>query len=123
MEEINIKAVVDPAFPKSKTFRVIDAHLDANLLYLQIEYKEPCSGAASFEFFGGALYYDEQNRARRDARLVIGSNYEECDLVKQTKIIDVRDLTSLPQRDAEVILNIGGWRTQMTYIYVPHKKN
>ena len=89
------------------------------LLYLQIEYKAPCSGEDSFEFIGGPLYYDEQNRDARDAHLYIKSSSETCSIINETKIIDLRPLTSVEQRDAEVVLNIGGWRTKMTYVYIP----
>lgn len=123
MEEIHMKAIVNPSFPESKTFRVIDAYIDANLLYLQIQYKESCSGSDDFTFNGGELYIDERNIAHRTARLSIAKSNEDCDQVNLTKIIDLRALTSLEKRDAEVILHVGGWRTQMTYVYIPHKQN
>lgn len=118
-EKIDIKAKLGPFKKSDKPFRIIDAYIDANLLYLQIEYKAPCSGNDSFEFIGGPLYYDEQNRKARDAHLYILSSSETCSIINETKIIDLRPLTSVEQRDAEVVLNIGGWRTKMTYVYIP----
>ena len=119
IEKIDMKAKLGPFKKSDKPFRIIDAYIDANLLYLQIEYKAPCSGNDSFEFIGGPLYYDEQNRNARDAHLYILSSSETCSIINETKIIDLRPLTSVEQRDAEVVLNIGGWRTRMTYVYIP----
>ncbi len=121
MEEIDMKAKLSPFKPNGKTFRVIDAYIDANLLYMQVEYKAACSGKDSFEFMGGPLFYDDQNRNAREARLFIKNSGEACSLIDETLIIDLRPITSVEQRDAEVILHIGGWRTKMTYVYIPHK--
>ena len=119
IEKIDMKAKLGPFKKSDKPFRIIDAYIDANLLYVQIEYKAPCSGNDSFEFIGGPLYLDEQNRKARDAHLYILSSSETCSIINETKIIDLRPLTSVEQRDAEVVLNIGGWRTKMTYVYIP----
>ncbi len=119
IEKIDMKAKLGPFKKSEKPFRIIDAYIDANLLYLQIEYKAPCSGDDSFEFIGGPLYYDEQNRDARDVHLYIKSSSDACSIVNQTKIIDLRPITSVEQRDAEVVLNIGGWRTKMIYVYIP----
>ena len=119
IEKIDLKSKLGPFKKSDKSFRIIDAYIDANLLYLQIEYKAPCSGEDAFEFIGGPLYYDEQNRNARDAHLYIKSSSETCSIFNETKIIDLRPLTSVEQRDAEVVLNIGGWRTKMTYVYIP----
>lgn len=121
MEEIDMKAKLGTFKTNGKPFRVIDAYIDANLLYMQIEYKASCSGNDSFEFIGGPLFYDEQNRDAREARLYIKGSDETCSIIDETMIIDLRPLTSVEQRDAEVILNVGGWRTKMTYVYIPHK--
>ena len=119
IEKIDLKSKLGPFKKSDKSFRIIDAYIDANLLYLQIEYKAPCSGEDAFEFIGGPLYYDEQNRNARDAHLYIKSSSETCSIFNETKIIDLRPLTSVEQRDAEVVSNIGGWRTKMTYVFIP----
>ena len=31
--------------------------------------------------------------------------------------------TVCPVKGWEVILHIGGWRTEMTYVYIPHKQD
>ena len=121
MEEIHMQAKIGSFNKGSKTFRVINAHIDANLLYLNIEYRASCSGNDSFEFLGGKLYYNDQNKECREARLFIKESSGSCNLKNETKIIDLRALTSAEVRDAEVLLIIGGWRTKMTYVYVPHK--
>lgn len=123
MEEIHIKASNKVSFPESKTFRVINAFIDANLLYLQIEYKSSCIGNDQFDFTGGQLTFDSSGKAHRTARLSIKGNENDCDLKNITKIIDLRALTSYKERDAETILHIGGWRTLMTYVYIPHRDN
>lgn len=123
MEEVHMNAEIKGFFPQTKPFRIINAYIDANLLYVELEYKAACMGSDNFQFTGGALTFDEMGFAHREARLSIDKSRESCDLIKQTKIIDLRELTSLHQRDAEVILHIGGWRTDMTYVYIPHKKN
>lgn len=123
MEEIHINAAVKGTFPETKSYRIINAYMDANLLYLELEYRASCVGSDDFQFIGGALTYDEMGFAHREARLSIGKTRESCDLIKETKIVDLRELTSAHQRDAEVILHIGGWRTDMTYVYIPYKKN
>ena len=119
IEKIDMKAKLGPFKKSDKPFRIIDAYIDANLLYLQIEYNAPCSGNDSFEFIGGPLHFDEQNRKARDAHLYILSSNETCSIINETKIIDLRPLTSVEKRDAEVVLTIGGWRTKMTYVYIP----
>ena len=117
MEEVHLKASIKSYFPESKTFRIIDAYIDANLLYLQIEYRVTCSGKDIIKFTGVELYYDDSGNAHREARLSIDNGgAENCDLTKDTKIIDLRAVTSLEERDAETILHIGGWRTPMTYV-------
>ena len=121
MEEIHINAEVKSTFPTSKSYRILNAYIDANLLYILLEYREGCSGVDDFQFIGGPLTYDEVGYAHREARLIINKKSESCAIIKETKIIDLRELTSLHQRDAEVILHIGGWRTEMTYVYIPHK--
>ena len=123
MEEIHIKASNKGSFPASKTFRIINAFIDANLLYLEMEYRATCAGSDNFQFIGGTLTFDEMGFAHREARLSIDKTGESCYLTKETKIVDIRELTSANQRDAEVILHIGGWRTDMTYVYIPYKKN
>ncbi len=123
MEEIHINAEVKGTFPETQSFRIINAYIDANLLYLELEYRASCVGSDNFQFIGGALNYDEMGFAHREARLSIEKRGESCDLIKETKIVDLRELTSAHQRDAEVILHIGGWRTDMTYVYIPYKKN
>ena len=75
------------------------------------------------QFIVGALTYDDMGFAHREARLSIEKTENSCELIKETKIVDLREFTSLQQRDAEVILHIGGWRTVMTYVYLPYKKN
>ena len=121
MEEVHINTEVKSAFPPSKSYRILNAYIDANLLYISLEYREACSGIDVFQFIGAPLTYDELGFAHREARLVIDKKSESCALMKETKIIDLRELTSLRQRDAEVVLHIGGWRTEMTYVYIPHK--
>lgn len=121
MEEIHMQAKLSSFKNSTKPFRIIDAYIDANLLYLQIEYKASCSGNDTFEFIGSDLFYNEQNIESREARLFISGSGESCSISKETKIIDIRPLTSVEQRDAKVLLYIGGWRTKMTYVYIPHK--
>ena len=123
MEEVHINAEVKSSFPETKSFRILNAYIDANLLYLELEYRETCIGSDDFQFVGGSLTYDDMGFAHREARLAIDKKSESCMLIKETKIIDLRELTSLRQRDAEVILHIGGWRTEMTYVYIPHKQD
>ncbi len=123
MGKIDINAEVKGTFPETSSFRIINAYIDANLLYLDMEYKAICAGSDNFQFIGGTLTLDEMGFAHREARLSIDKTRESCYLIKETKIIDIRELASAHQRDAEVILHIGGWRTNMTYVYVPHKKN
>ncbi len=123
MEEIHINAEVKGTFAETKSYRIINAYMDANLLYLELEYRATCTGSDDFQFIGGNLTYDEMGFAHREARLSIDKTGESCELIKETKIVDLRELTSAHQRDAEVILHIGGWRTDMTYVYIPHKKN
>ena len=123
MEEIHIHAEVKSDFPETKSYRILNAYIDANLLYIELEYRETCSGSDDFQFVGGALTYDDMGFAHREARLAIDNKNESCTLINETKIIDLRELTSLRQRDAEVILHIAGWRTTMTYVYIPHKED
>ena len=123
MEEVHINAEVKSSFPETKSYRILNAYIDANLLYLELEYRKTCIGSDDFQFVGGSLTYDDMGFAHREARLAIDKKSESCMLIKETKIIDLRELTSLRQRDAEVILHIGGWRTEMTYVYIPHKQD
>lgn len=123
MEEIHINAEVKRDFPETKSYRILNAYIDANMLYLDLEYRETCSGSDDFQFVGGSLTYDDMGFAHREARLAIDKKNESCALINETKIIDLKELTSLRQRDAEVILHIAGWRTKMTYVYIPHKED
>ena len=116
---INIRATLSPFKENSKPFRIIDAYIDGNLLYLQIEYRKSCSGTDYFEFIGGDLFLNERDVESREARLFIKGSGESCSLISETKTIDIRPLASLEQRDAMVLLYIGGWRTNMIYVFVP----
>ena len=117
---VNITSTVSSFKENSKPFRIIDAYIDGNLLYLQVEYRKSCAGIDYFEFIGGELFYNEQDLESREARLFIKGSGETCSVISETKIIDIRPLASLEQRDAEVILYIGGWRTKMTHVFVPY---
>jgi hypothetical protein len=103
----------------SKPFRIINAYIDENLLYIQVEYKASCSGNESFEFIGGDLFFDEKNRYAREAKLFIKNSGETCSLRNETLIFDIKTLTSVEEKDAEVVLHIDGWRTKMTYVFHP----
>ena len=121
MEESHIQAKLGPLNKNSKTFRIINAHIDANLLFLHIEYKASCYGNDSFEFLGGTLYNNEQNIPCREARLFISGTSEVCRVKNETKIIDLQKLTSKEVKYSKVLLSIGGCRTKMTYVYLPEK--
>jgi len=116
---VNIIATLSSFKENSKPFRIIDAHIDGNLLYLHVEYRKSCSGNDYFEFNGGELFYNERDIESREARLFIKGSGETCSVISETKTIDIRPLASLEQRDAEVLLYIGGWRTKMVYVFVP----
>ena len=121
IEKTHIQAKLGPLNKNSKTFRIINAYIDANLLFLNIEYRASCFGNDSFEFSGGILYNNKQNIPCREARLFISGNSEDCSVKNETISIDIQELTSEKVRHSKVLLSIGGCRTKMTYVYLPQK--
>ena len=121
IEKTHIQAKLGPLNKNSKTFRIINAHIDANLLFLNIEYRASCSGNDSFEFLGGTLYHNEQNIPCRETQLFISGTNEVCSIKNEIKIIDLHELTSKEVKYSEVLLSISGFRTKMTYVYLPEK--
>ncbi len=113
-----IKAKIGPFNQNSKTFRIMNAQIDANNLYIEIEYKASCQGDDTFDFYSSALYKNEDSMKCRDSRLLILGSNKSCSLINETKIIDLLDLTDEVQQGSEVLLNISGYRTKMPYVYV-----
>ena len=113
-----IKAKIGPFNQNSKTFRIMNAKIDANNLFIEIEYKASCQGDDSFDFYSSALYKNEDGMECRDSRLFISGTNKSCSLINETKIIDLLDLTNEVKQGSEVLLNISGYRTKMPYVYV-----
>ena len=118
LEQIDFAAKLGE-LPESDPYEVKKVFIDANLLYITVQYEASCSGKDKVEFIGSE-YLTEGMVPLRQVKLGIRASDPNCKEFKiRTFIINIRELTALKERDFETDLQIYGWRPKLRYVFVP----
>ena len=118
LEPIDLAAKLG-SLPESDPYEVKKVFIDANLLYITVQYEASCSGKDKIEFIGDELITQGMIPLRQ-AKLSIRANDASCKEFRiKTFIINIRELTALKERDFETDLQIHGWRPKVRYVFVP----
>ncbi len=118
LESIDFAARIGQT-PDSDPYEVKNVFLDANLLYISVQYDGSCSGKDVVEMIGNEVLSDAMVPVRQ-VKLAIRSNDATCkEFRNRTFIINIRELTGIKERDFETDLQIYGWRQTVRYVFVP----
>lgn len=118
LESINFAAKIGPT-PVSDPYEIKNVLIDANLLYVTVQYEGSCSGKDVVEMIGSD-YLSDHMVPIRNVKLAIRAQDESCkEYQNRTFIINIRELTAEKERDFETDLQIQGWRTKVRYVFVP----
>lgn len=105
--------------PESDSYVIKNVLIDANLLYMTVQYDGSCSGKDVVEMIGSEFLSDHLVPIRQ-VKLAIRAQDESCrEYQNRTFIINIRELTAEKERDFETDLQIQGWRTKVRYVFVP----
>lgn len=118
LEIADFAAKIGPT-PESNPYEIKNVLIDANLLYVTVQYEGSCSGKDVVEMIGSD-YLSDHMIPIRNVKLAIRSQDESCkEYQNRTFIINIRELTAEKERDFETDLQIQGWRTKVRYVFVP----
>ena len=118
LEIADFAAKIGP-MPKSDSYEIKNVLIDANFLYVTVQYEGSCSGKDVVELIGSEFLSDHLVPIRQ-VKLVIRAQDESCrEYQNRTFIINIRELTAEKERDFETDLQIHGWRTKVRYVFVP----
>ena len=105
--------------PESDSYEIKNVLIDANFLYVTVEYDGSCSGKGVVEMIGSEFLSDHLVPIRQ-VKLAIRTQDESCkEHQNRTFIINIRELAGEKERDYETDLQIHGWRTKVRYVFVP----
>jgi hypothetical protein len=118
LESIDFAAKIGQP-PESDSYVIKNVLIDANLLYVTVQYDGSCSGKDVVELIGSEFLSDHLVPIRQ-VKLAIRAQDESCkEYQNRTFIINIRELTAEKERDFETDLQIHGWRTKVRYVFVP----
>jgi hypothetical protein len=118
LESIDFAAKIGQP-PESDSYVIKNVLIDANLLYVTVQYDGSCSGKDVVEMIGSEFLSDHLVPIRQ-VKLAIRAQDESCrEYQNRTFIINIRELTAEKERDFETDLQIQGWRTKVRYVFVP----
>lgn len=118
LEIANLAAKIGPT-PESDAYEIKNVLIDANFLYVTVQYEGSCSGKDVVEMIGSE-YLSDHMVPVRNVKLAIRAQDESCkEYQNRTFIINIRELTAEKERDFETDLQIQGWRTKVRYVFVP----
>jgi hypothetical protein len=118
LESIDFAAKIGQ-IPDSDPYEIKNIFVDANLLYVTVQYQGSCSGKDVVEMIGSEVLSDHQVPVRK-VKLAIRSQDANCtEYRNRTFIINVRELAAKKERDFETDLQILGWRSKVRYVFVP----
>jgi hypothetical protein len=118
LEPIDFAAKIGE-LPESDPYEVKKVFIDANLLYITVQYEASCTGKDKIELIGSD-YLTEAMVPLRQVKLGIHAGESSCKEFKvKTFIINIRELTAIKERDFETDLQIYGWRQKLRYVFVP----
>jgi hypothetical protein len=118
LEIADFAAKIGPT-PESDSYEIKNVLIDANFLYVTVEYDGSCSGKAVVEMIGSEVLSDHMVPIRQ-VKLAIRAQDESCkEYQNRTFVINIRELAGEKERDYETDLQIHGWRTKVRYVFVP----
>jgi predicted DNA binding protein len=118
MEKATLMGQITESFPATSNYRITDASLDGNFLYLSFEYQASCSGKDKFEFYG-TLSDASVYPPKRQVKLIITPGDDDCkSLEYSTQIINLSELCYAKTPNDVIDLNLQGWKTKLTYHYI-----
>lgn len=118
LEIADFAAKIGPT-PESDSYEIKNVLIDANFLYVTVEYDGSCSGKAVVEMIGSEVLSDHMIPIRQ-VKLAIRAQDESCkEYQNRTFVINIRELAGEKERDYETDLQIHGWRTKVRYVFVP----
>jgi hypothetical protein len=118
LESIDFAAKIGQT-PESDPYVIKNVSIDANLLYVTVQYDGSCSGKDVVEMIGSEFLSNHLVPIRQ-VKLAIRAQNESCkEYQNRTFIINIRELTAEKERDYETDLQISGWRTKIRYVFVP----
>jgi hypothetical protein len=100
------------------TYIIQDVSIDANFLFVTVQYQASCSGKDKIELIGSEQLVSATVPIRQ-VKLVIQANDEDChELQSRTLTFRIHALSGMKVRDFTTDLQISGYRTKMRYVYV-----
>jgi hypothetical protein len=118
LESIDFAARIGQ-MPNSDPYEVKNIFLDANLMYITVNYETSCSGKDVVEMIGSEVLSDAMVPVRQ-VKLAIRSSDATCkEFRNRTFIVNIRELAGMKERDFETDLQIYGWRSKVRYVFVP----
>ncbi len=102
----------------SDSYIIQDVSIDANFLFVTVQYQASCSGKDKIELIGSEQLVSATVPIRQ-VKLVIQANDEDChELQSRTLTFRIHALSGMKVRDFTTDLHISGYRTKMRYVYV-----
>jgi hypothetical protein len=118
LESIDFAAKIGQT-PESAPYEIKNIFIDANLLYVTVQYQGSCSGKDVVEMIGDEIISDQMIPVRK-VKLAIRSEDTSCkEYRNRTFVINIRELAAKKERDFETDLQIYGWRTKLRYVFIP----
>jgi hypothetical protein len=106
MEKATLMGQITESFPATSNYRITDASLDGNFLYLSFEYHGTLSDASVYP-------------PKRQVKLIIIPSDDDCkSLEYSTQIINLSELCYAKTPNDVIDLNLQGWKTKLTYHYI-----
>lgn len=118
LETADFAAKIGPT-PESDSYEIKNVLIDANFLYVTVQYEGSCSGKDVIEMIGSEVLSDHMVPIRH-VKLAIRAQDQSCkEYQNRTFVINIRELAGEKERDYETDLQIQGWRTKVRYVFVP----
>ena len=118
LETADFAAKIGPT-PESDSYEIKNVLIDANFLYVTVQYDGSCSGKDVVEMIGSYVLSDHMVPIRQ-VKLAIRAQDQSCkEYQNRTFIINIRELAGEKERDYETDLQIHGWRSRVRYVFVP----
>lgn len=120
LDEYDMMARLSENFLPSQTYIITDARIDGNALFLTVEFQASCSGKDVFEIIGLEAMNIDVYPPVRKVKLIHQPSSETCkETTTRTIVVNIRELISVKERDAETDLELSGWSKKLRYVYPP----
>lgn len=120
LDEYDMMARLAETYPPSQTYIITDARIDGNALFLTVEFQAACSGKDIFEIIGLEAMNIDVYPPVRKVKLIHQPSSETCkETTTRTIVVNIRELISVKERDAETDLELSGWSKKLRYVFPP----